>query len=170
MVVIAAALIGMAVFAVTYLESGTSTGKVTLDLARAYQPGTISPQPEHNLYLIRLNDRRFFALSDLDAANRDADGRRCRVAPIDVSDPALPGIVTRYRTATGPDSVGLALFFREECNGAIYDATGIRVDQDGRNLDRHPVSLDAAGKVIVDLGKRTCSEREGATLAADVTC
>ena len=169
MAAVVVALIAIAVFAVTYLESGSEDGKVRLELAASYGPGTFVSVPAHHLYLIRLADRRFVALADLDAANRAATGRRCRVTPLEPG-PALTEAVAKHATRLSPQAAGVALFFQEACNGATYDAVGVRLDRDGRNLDRHPVEIDAKGRVVVDVAKRLCTAREGPETAVTVAC
>jgi len=171
-----AVALGLAVLAlfgvctVQYLESGANTGKVTLLPFEEYGVGAFEYQPERHFYLVRLDSRTFIALSDLDAANRAALGRRCRVAPIASDDPSLPTLLEQFRSRINPTLAGSTLLLREDCFGAVYDASGLRLDRDGRNLDRHPVTIDAQGRVVVDVSRRSCSERSGSELFVPVPC
>jgi hypothetical protein len=155
---------------IQYLESGANSGKVTLLPYEEYEVGAFEYQPARHFFLVRLDRETFIALSDLDAANRAALGRRCRVAPIAASDPDLPALLERYRDRMNPALAGSTLLLREDCFGAVYDASGLRLDRDGRNLDRHPVALDGEGRVVVDVSRRSCSERSGSELFVPVPC
>lgn len=146
---------------VVYWESGADTGQIRLEQAEAYGPGTVQYVGQHNLYIARLLDGRFLALDDLDAANRANPARRCRVAPIPAADPNLPSLVARYAARMSDPARGSTLLFREDCNGAIYDFTGVRIDTDGPNLDRYPATVDTAGYLVVDTSQRQCTRREG---------
>jgi hypothetical protein len=151
---------GFFAFLIVFLESGAATGKVQLEDAEAYAPGSVEFIGEENLFLVRLGDGEYLALADLDAANRARPERRCRVAPMQRTDARLPAILERYSSRMSADAAGSTLVFREECGGAMYDVTGLRLDTDGPNLDRYPVSIDSAGRVVVDTAKRHCSQRE----------
>lgn len=163
-------VLGLGAFLIVFLESGADTGRVRLEEADAYAPGTVDFVGEENLYLVRLAGGDFLALADLDAANRARPERRCRVAPLPVTDTRLPGILERYGGRMSAAAAGTTLVFREECDGAMYDVTGLRLDADGRNLDRYPVSIDQAGHVVVDTSKRECSERRETAQYAEVEC
>lgn len=164
------AVLGVFLFAaIGFLESGSDGGWTRLEEAASYGPGTVEFVGEHNIFAVRLGDGEFLALSDLDAANRASPGRHCRVAPVPTNDPALPGLVDEYRARMSPDASGSTLIFRESCNNALYDFTGVRLDQDGRNLDRYTTSV-RDGDLAVSLGKRQCTARQGSTLAAPVPC
>jgi hypothetical protein len=165
-VVFVVAVVGFVIF----LDSGSATGKVTLDRAAAYAEGSVERFADRGFYLVRLRGADIFALVDLDAANRLAQGRRCRVAPIAVADPALPGLLDRYRRSFSPQAAGSNIIFREDCNGALYDVAGMRLDAPGPNLDRFPVEVNEAGFVVVDTARRTCSERDGPDPFAPVAC
>lgn len=154
------AVFGFFAFLIVFLESGADTGKVRLEDADAYAPGTVDFVGEENLFLVRLADGDYLALADLDAANRARPERRCRVAPLQITDTRLPGILERYGSRMSAEAVGSTLVFREECDGAMYDVTGLRLDAEGPNLDRYPVSVDSTGHVVVDTSKRQCSERQ----------
>jgi len=162
--------IGMLAFLIVFLESGADTGRVKLEHVETYPRGTVHFIGEENLYLVRLMDGSLLALDDLDAANRARPERRCRVAILAGTDPRLPGIVEEFGTRMSPAAKGSTLVFREDCDGAVYDFTGLRLDAEGRNLDRYPVSIDATGAVVVDTSKRECSQREGAELFAKSSC
>jgi len=170
MVAALALLIFAAVFVLVFLESGADSGRLRLELAEAYAPGTVEYVGERNFFLARLPDETFLALSDLDAANRTNQQRRCRVGAIAANDPRLPRLLQMYASRFDPGVSGSSLLLREECTGAAYDLTGLRLDADGRNLDLHPVTIDARGHVVVDVSRRTCSAREGPRLAVPADC
>lgn len=163
-------LFGIGSCLVVYWESGADTGKVRLELAEAYGPGTVQFVGAHNLYIARLPGGAFLALADLDAANRANPARRCRVYPIPAADPALPALLDRYRGRLSTEARGSTLIFREDCNGALYDFTGIRLDADGPNLDRYPTSIDTDGYLVVDTSRRTCTARSGSAEAVERPC
>ncbi len=158
------------VFFFVFLESGANGGVATLDVPAAYAPGSIQYISDHNFYLSRLADGSFVALSDLDAANRATPEHRCRVAAITAGDPSLPGLVQQYASRMSPQAAGSTLLLREDCNNAVYDFTGARLDGDGPNLDRLAVSTGTGGKLEVNTTKRTCTQRSGATVFAPIAC
>jgi hypothetical protein len=135
-------LFGIGSCLVVYWESGADTGKVRLELAEAYGPGTVQFVGTHNLYIARLPGGAFLALADLD----------------------------RYRGRLSTEARGSTLIFREDCNGALYDFTGIRLDADGPNLDRYPTSIDTDGYLVVDTSRRTCTVRSGPAEAVQRPC
>lgn len=147
-----------ALFLVIFLDSGANTGEIELKEVEAYARGSYEFVGAENFYLVRLADGSFLALSDLDAANRAAQGRRCRVAPIAPSDPTLPGLLQRYQARLTGQARGVTLLFREDCNGAIYSVLGERIDDERPNLDRYDVSVNERGRVVVDVSRRFCSE------------
>ncbi len=151
----------LVLFAIRFLESGANAGELLLEPADAYAPGAVEFVGARNFYLVRLVDGSFLALSDLDAANRANAARRCRVAPVQAADPQLPSLLERHAGKTSAPAAGATLLFREECNKAVYDVTGLRLDADAANLDRYPVSVDESGRVVVDVSKRTCTVRSG---------
>ncbi len=163
-------LFGVGSCLVVYWESGADTGELRLEPAAAYAPGTVQYIGQRNLYVARLLDGTFLALADLDAANRANPARRCRVYPVAASDPALPALLERYRSRMSPPARGCTLIFREDCNGALYDFTGIRLDADGPNLDRYATTVDPTGRLVVDVSERTCTAREGPNLQQERTC
>lgn len=166
-----ALLLGIAgVFVIIFLDSGANTGKVTLEPAAAYRAGTVEFLRGRAVYLVRLPDGDFLALSNLDAANRATPGRQCRIAPIPVGDRDLAGLVTRYRAELSPPAQGTELLFREDCNGAVYDVAGMRLDTHGTNLDRHPVAIDDRGRAVVDLARRICTARTASEPFEPVDC
>jgi hypothetical protein len=165
LVVVVLTGIGLAVF----LESGADDGDVTLDPVAAYAPGTYTRVAGEGFYVVNL-DGQVFALADLDAANRAAQGRRCRVAPLDVADPALRQALDAYGDQRSPMAAGTTLVFYEACFGALYDAAGVRLDGPGPNLDRYEVDADDAGRLIVRTANRTCSVRSEAGLAEPAEC
>ena len=156
-------------FCIAYLESGTET-RAVLDVPEAYAIGTASFIAERNIYLVRLADGSFLALSDLDAYNRARPGQRCRVSPIGASDPALPPLLAQYRNEFSPAAAGANFLFRDPCAGTLYDFTGVRVGSPGPNLDRHAVSLDGAGRITVDVNERQCTQHEGSEFFATIEC
>ena len=170
----AAAFVGivvlLAVAAAGFLESGANTGRLVLAPADSYGNGSVEYIAERNFYLVRLVDGSFVALSDLDAANRRNAQRRCRVAPIPTTDSQLPDLLTEYAGRMSAKAAGTTLLFREDCNSAIYDVTGVRLDSEAANLERHPVDIDSAGRLIVDVSKRVCTRREDSKPLVVIAC
>lgn len=160
----------LAVAAVGFLESGANSGRLVLAPAESYSNGSVEFVAERNFFLMRLGDGSFVALSDLDAANRANPQRRCRVAPIQRSDPALPQLLAGYAGRMSAKAAGATLLFRENCNSAVYDATGVRLDGEAANLERFPVEIDSAGRVTVDVSKRLCTKRDGGNALAVIAC
>lgn len=169
-VVVAVALVAAVVCFMIFLDSGADTGDVPLQTADAYAAGTVTYVNEQNVFVVRLRDGSFLALADLDFANRKSAVRKCRVQTLDQADPALAGLLDRYRAKFSPQAAGSTLLFAEACNGAIYDITGARLNGDGPNLDRYPTNVDAAGLLSVNVAKRQCSERRGNDPFAVLTC
>lgn len=159
-----------AVFLAVFLDSGADTGKLELELAEAYAPGSVEFVGERNFYLVKLPDSTFFALVNLDAANRTAEQRQCRIAPLVGNDPRLPALLQQFGARFDPRVAGGQLVFREDCNGAVYDATGLRLSGDGRNLDRYGVELKDSGRVVVNVSERICTAREEQRTAVPVEC
>ena len=154
-------LLGAIVFAgacVVFLESGADSGKVVLEPEGAYPPGSITRVVSSGFYVVNLRGEGIFALSDIDAPNRASESRRCRVEPINPADPAYTEARTQYADRFAPSALTAAIVLRESCNGAMFDASGARVDQLGQNLDRFEVTLDDLGRVVVNTARRTCSE------------
>lgn len=163
-------VVSVVVFAVIFFESGADTGQVRLDAAEAYAIGSVEFIGARNFYIIRLSPREFIALSDLDAVNRANVQRRCRVIPVAPTDPSLPGLLNRSSNLTSPGARGSTLLFREACNGAVYDVTGLRLDGEGANLERYPVSFSPDGHLRVDVSRRQCTLRDGADFFAPIPC
>lgn len=164
------AMFAVGACAVTFLESGANSGKVRLDVPEAYAVGSVEFVGPNNLFIVRLRDESFIAVSDLDAANRANQSRRCRIALTDLGDP-LNGV--RAQSLVGqmsPAAAGATSVFRESCNGAIYDIAGARLNGPGRNLDRFPAGVAADGHLVVDTSRRVCSERDGEAIFAEVEC
>ena len=156
-----ALLVAVVVFAgacVVFLESGADDGKVVLEPEDAYPPGSITRVVSGGFYVVNLRDEGLFALSDIDAPNRASSSRRCRVEPINPADPAYAEARTEYADRFAPAALTAAIVLRENCNGAIFDATGARVDRSGQNLDRLELSIDEQGRVVVNTTRRSCSE------------
>ena len=143
---------------IAFLESGADDGKVVLERSGVYPPGTITRVPSQGFYVVHLAGEGIFAISDLDDANRQSQGRRCRVEQIVTADPAYAAALEAYGSRFSPAASLAPIVLRESCNGAIFDGAGIRVDQDGPNLDRFAVFIDARDHVVVDTARRTCSE------------
>lgn len=162
-------IVGAVIFGVMYLESGTNT-RVILGDAASYAPSSVTFEPDYNLYIVRMGDGSFFPLSDLDAANRANPGRRCRVSLIPTDDPALPGILELHRSDFSPRAANSTAVFRETCNGALYDATGVRLNGEGLNLDRHDYTIDDDGRLAVKNAVRECTQRDGTNYYAPVDC
>ena len=169
----AAAGIGFAVvliiFLLIFLNSGANSGTVVLEKPEAYPAGTVQYQQADNFYLVRLQDGKFLALSDLDAANR-ASSRRCRVHPLTSADPVRAQLVAQYAGRMSPQAAGSTYLLREDCNLAVYDFTGQRLDDEAPNLDRLAVATNKQGRLTVDVTKRTCTQRDGAQSFAPITC
>lgn len=164
------AAIGVLVFLFVFLNSGANTGRLALRSSDSYGMGTVEFLGERNLFVVRLANGEFLALSDLDAANRAAEGRKCRVAPLSLSDPRLPGLLEQHRGAMSPEAVGSTLLFTEDCNLAIYDLTGKRLDMQARNLDRYATSIDVEGLLRVDVSRRICTEARDGEAFAETRC
>lgn len=172
----AAAAAGLAIFVIVlglvFLDSGADSGTTILGDQEAYARGSIELIDSRNFYLVRLRDGQYLALSNLDAANRAASGRKCRVFPIASADPKLPRLLETYALRLSPAAAGTTLLFSEDCNGAVYDITGLRLDSDGGapNLERYPITMRADGRLSVDVRDRMCSERRAAELFAETDC
>jgi len=170
----AAGLATLAVLAVValvaFLDSGADRGTVVLEQAAAYAPGTAEFVGSRGFYLVRVRSGDFYALSNLNAANRASQGRRCPVAPLPPNDPDYAGLLNQYRSRLSPRAEGATLLFREPCHGAAYDAAGVRLDADGANLDRYPVTVRGDGRVVVDVSVRSCTRREGASTLVTAAC
>lgn len=163
------ALVFAVAFVVIFLESGADSGAIVLRDQRAYARGTATHVTEHGFFLVRLGGD-LLALSDLDAANRTASGQRCRVHTIEPGTAAADDLLGRFAGRVSPAAVGTVLLLGEDCNGAVYDIAGVRLDGDGPNLDRLGVALDDRGRVVVTPQERTCSERVGGDYALPRDC
>jgi hypothetical protein len=163
-------LVGIVSFFIIYWESGANTGEYRLDHAEAYPRGSVQFFGPRNFFIARLADGSFLALDDLDAANRAALGRRCRVQAVPANDPTLPALLERYEERLSPAARRSRFLFREDCNGALYDFTGVRLDADGPNLDRYTTSIDATGHLVVNVSERFCSSRNGANFVEEQEC
>lgn len=159
------AFVLLAAFAVMFLESGANSGEVRLDVPEAYAVGSVEFIGEHNFFIVRLKDESFVALSDLDAANRANQSRRCRVALIGLAEVESATLGQMSAAAAGANAV-----FREPCNGAIYDIAGARLGGPGRNLDQFPLSIGADGHLVIDTSRRMCSSRDGSAVFRQAAC
>ena len=153
-----------------YLDSGANTGEMVLEDARAYAFGSYEYVGARNYFIVRLPDGAFLALADLDAANRATPERRCRVQAVPAGDPAHAALLELHGRRISTFTGGWTLMFRESCNGAVYDAAGIRLDRDGRNLDRFPVSVNPERRLVVDVSARECSLRQAASYLRSTSC
>lgn len=170
-IVAAAGLVVLAVIlGAVFLDSGADSGDVVLEPAGFYSPGSVTRIADRGFYVVRLPDGTVLALSDLDAANRAASDRRCRVAVIAAGDPALPALLARYRNSFSDAAAGASLVFREDCHGALYDPAGIRLDADGPNLDRYVTKTNGDGRLVVSLARRTCTRRDGGERLVNIDC
>lgn len=161
---------GIAIFLAIFLDSGADTGKLQLEVPEAYAEGSIEFVGEKNFFLVRLRDGSFLAISDLDIANRANQARRCRVQLTGVNDPSLGVNPDQLRGQMSAQSEGSGSVLRETCNGAIYDVAGARLAGEGPNLDRFPVSIDSAGRLLVDSSTRECSQRAGGAVFVRIDC
>lgn len=153
-----------------FLDSGADSGDTVLQDADTYAPGTLQFVSQRGFYLVRLASGEFIALVTLDAANRQSGGARCRVAPIALDAPDLPRLLDTYRLRVTPEAAGATVLFREDCRGAVYDVTGLRLDADGPNLERHPVRIRGDGRLSVNVRERQCSERRDGDPFAPTSC
>jgi hypothetical protein len=164
-------LVAGGVCAAIFLESGADSGVVELEDADAYAPGSVDFVPEPNLFLVRDRSGDYHALDTLDAANRANPARRCRVQLLSGDHPEYDRLRTAFDAAFSPQGRALDFVFREDCNGATYDGTGLRLDAPGeRNLDRLATSEARNGNLQVHTAERTCSRRDGADLFVPVEC
>jgi hypothetical protein len=164
-------LVGLVIaLGVVFLESGSDDGKATLDPVRSYALGSVTYVSARNLFVVRLATGDVYALADLDAANRASASRRCRVGPVAATDPALPELLEKLGSRLSPEAAGSTLVFREDCFGAVYDVTGLRLDADDANLDRYPVEIDGKGNVVVNTARRQCSRRDATAPFATIAC
>ena len=165
-----ALVILVAVLGVIYIESGADTGEAVLDPVGAYAPGTVSFVPAEHLFVVRTPAGDLLVVGDLDRGQREARQLQCRVAPLLPGDPSLARLLDEHGDSLSADAAGTQFLFREGCSGAVYDLAGVRLDADGPNLDRYAVSVDDAGRVVVDLQDRTCTRREGVRSLVEEPC
>ena len=166
--------VGLVIFGgvlfVGFLESGSDTGHMKLRDAESYAPGSAEFVGERNFFLVRLPEGDFLAVADLDAANRAASGRRCRVQLTQADTAENIELIEQYRGRFSADAGGAAAVFREDCNGVVYDIAGKRLTGEGRNLDRYPVTIDGSGFVVVDVSRRECSTAAGSVPFQAAAC
>jgi hypothetical protein len=168
---VVALLVLIVIFVVIFLESGADDGQLDLEQARAYAEGSVEFVGQRNIYLVRLEEDDFYALYDLDAANRANAQRRCRVAPIAPNDPLLPALLEQYRSNMSAQARGSNFLFRETCNNAVYDVTGLRLDNTtAPNLDRYRVTIRNNGRLSVDLTERICTTRTASDPFTPTAC
>lgn len=162
--------VGVFAFAILFLESGANAGNVRLDDQDAYAPGSVEYVGNANLFLVRLRDGSFVALSDLDAPNRATSARRCRVALVGLNDPGLGASAETLQRQMSASAAGASAILREACNGAVYDIAGARLEGDGPNLDRYPVTIARSGRIEIDTSARSCSRRTPPADFSSVPC
>jgi hypothetical protein len=66
-------------------------------------------------------------------------------------------LLRRFEAKLTGQAEGATLLFREDCNGAIYNVLGERLDAEGPNLDRYELTVNERGRVVVDVSRRICS-------------
>ena len=164
---VAATVLGV-IFVLIFLDSGANRGLVTLRDSRSYPAGTVTHVPESGFFFVRLGND-LLALVDLDAANQGQAGRRCRVRAVGIGE-GTAGSAAEYEASLSPEARGTTLVLAEDCNSAVYDIAGTRLDADGPNLDRFRVSLDRRGRVVVHTEDRECTRREGSELRLQRDC
>lgn len=155
---------------IAFAESGADTGKTTLLDADAYDFDTFTYEGERNYFLNRMPSGEFVAVSDLDAANRANASRQCRATIVHPQDPAYKRLIEDYGEQISAEAGSSEFLFREACNDAVYDLAGVLVSGEGRNLDQFRVTIDRRNQVIVDVSKRTCTERRGTDQRVEVAC
>lgn len=158
------------VFLAIFLESGADDGKVQLEVPEAYAEGSVEFVGEKNFFLVRLQDGSFLAVSDLDAANRANQARRCRVQLTALREASVASNADQLRARMTPGAAGAEAVLVESCNGRTYDIAGAILDGEGPNLDRFPVSIDGAGRLRVDASTRECSHRTATAPFATIDC
>lgn len=169
-VAVVVVFVGVVAFFLVFLDSGADTGELRLEQAEAYAPGEVAFIPTENVFLARLADGSFRALSDLDAANRANQGSRCRVALVPLAD-AAPGVPENaVRAQMSVEAAGSDSVLREICLGSVYDVAGAKLFGEGRNLDLHPVDIDGDGRVTIDTSERSCSVRTATATFSPVDC
>lgn len=165
---VAASVAAAALFLV-FLESGADSGQVVLLDQRAYAQGTVTYVPDQGFFLVRLAGG-FVALADLDAANGAAAGRRCRVHTIEGGTTVADDLLARFASRASSPARGAVLLLGEDCNGAVYDVAGVRLDRDGPNLDRFAVTVNERGRVVVSPQERSCTARAGSDVSVPRRC
>jgi hypothetical protein len=169
--VLAAAGVVLAfVFFVVFLNGGSASSTVTLAAADSYAPGTVTYNGDHRFYIVRLKEGQFIILADMDAANEASTTRKCRVQPLKPDDPKLLPMLNQYGPKMSPQAQSTTFLFREACNGAVYDITGVRLDGTGPNLARYASEIDPGGKLVVDLRSKHCSLRGSTNFFAPTAC
>ena len=155
---------------IAFAESGADSGKVTLRDANSYEFGSVDFIGENNFFLSRTPQGEFLALSDLDSANRSNAARQCRANLVNFRDPAHPRLTQEYSGRFSSEAGSSRVLFREACNDAVYDLAGVRLDEDGRNLDQFSVTIDDRNQVVVDVSRRICSAREEQEYRLPASC
>lgn len=158
------------VFFVVFLNGGSESSTVTLANADSYAPGSVTYNGDHRVYIVRMQKGEFIILADLDAANEASTTRKCRVQPIKTDDPQFLAMVKQYTPKMSTEAQSMPFLFREACNGAVYDITGLRLDSGGPNLARYASSIDPSGKLVVDLRSKHCSIRSSTSFFAPTAC
>ncbi|MGE0599609.1 MAG: hypothetical protein AB7J35_05795 [Dehalococcoidia bacterium] len=169
-IAVVVAIVGLAFFAITFLESGANKGEVALEVAEAYAPGSAQFVSSENVFLVRLVDGSFIALLDLDAANRANQANRCRVNLLPITDPALGEPAEQLTRQMSALAAGSNSVLFESCLGSIYDIAGVRLNGAGPNLDRYSVRFDDSGHVVIDTTRRICTQRTETAQSVSVAC
>jgi hypothetical protein len=170
MVVVAVLGIGAVVFVFLFTNSASNTGEIVLRPADSYRLGAVEFISDNNFYVVQLPGTGFLALADMDATNRAAQGRRCRVGIVAANDPTLPGLLERYASNLSAEAAGTTLVFREDCTGGVFDATGRRLNGEGPNLDRFATRVNSDGDLVVNMSRRECSEAGEGGTRTEVRC
>lgn len=169
-VAVLALIVGVAAFGIVFLESGANSGEVKLENAEAYAPGTAAFVASKNTFLVRLSDGSFLALLDLDSANRANQAQHCRVNLLPIDEPGTGATTEQLQGRISVAARGSSSILYESCFGSIYDIAGIRLNGTGPNLDRYRVSIDDAGRVLLDTTKRQCSQRTSTSESIAMAC
>jgi hypothetical protein len=165
----AALVAAFAVVLVIFLDSGAEGSRLILREAEAYRPGSVEFVTGRDLYLVRMGDGTFYALSNL-SPPVPGEQRPCRVQPASSTTPAIAGALEAAGVQASPASAGSTFFFIDECRGTLFDVTGVRMETTGRNLARYPTAVGSDGRLAVQLDRRTCTLREPGRLDVPVDC
>ncbi len=155
---------------IAFAESGANTGKITLRDADSYDYDSVDFNGANNFYLVRTPSGQLVAFSDLDVANRSNSARQCRVIIVHPQAPEFVRLSDEFEGRFSSQAGSSPTMFREACNDAVYDLAGVRIDEDGRNLDQFSVTIDRQNRVVVDISRRICTARELREFRLPATC